>query len=277
LDLHHRAYNLLSTISRRPEPYHREFTSALAAGTTVEESGKIYSIHEAVKIKARDYSGPIIYDRWPRSSLTDHFIGGDVTLAGYEGETYADEGDFAGQPYECRLQRQGKGIKIILGRTADIATNQGPMKLRVEKTVTAGLEMEVLEVDYMFTNMGGKVLESVFAGEWNINLLGGGHNPGAYCQAGEGIEMRLDSRAELTETEKLLIGNNLLGIELKLRLDRRLTLWLFPVESLSNSEGGIEQVYQCSCIVILLPLILGPGQHAVFHYEWTTSGAGAVK
>ncbi len=113
-------------------------------------------------------------------------------------------------------------------------------------------------------------VDTIFAGEWNINLLGGGHNEGAYYRVeGRDIEdAHLDSRGEIRDAAELIMGNRYLGIEMALRLDRPLTIWRFPVECVSNSEGGVEKVYQCSCVVILLPLIIAPGQEASFNYSW---------
>ncbi|MCX6005935.1 MAG: DUF1926 domain-containing protein, partial [Chloroflexi bacterium] len=125
-------------------------------------------------------------------------------------------------------------------------------------------------IEYKFTNSGDSVIETVFGSEWNINLLGGGHNESAYYRVRdqELEDERLDSRGEIGGVQKLLLGNTNLNIEMALQLDRPLKIWRFPVESISNSEGGVEQVYQCSCVVILLPLKIGPGQSEVFHYSW---------
>ncbi len=66
-------------------------------------------------------------------------------------------------------------------------------------------------------------------------------------------------RGEIEDVRELFLGNTNLKIEMRLSLDRPLTVWRFPVESISNSEGGVEEVYQCSCVVILLPLKIEPG------------------
>ena len=38
----------------------------------------------------------------------------------------------------------------------------------------------------------------------------------------------------------------------------------FPVETVSNSEGGFERVYQGSSLLFRWPVSLAPGEHATF-------------
>ena len=49
-------------------------------------------------------------------------------------------------------------------------------------------------------------------------------------------------------------------MELKLALSQPARLWLFPVEALSNSEQGVERVYQGTCLAVFYPVELRPGQ-----------------
>jgi hypothetical protein len=57
----------------------------------------------------------------------------------------------------------------------------------------------------------------------------------------------------------------------------KVALWRFPVESISNSEGGIEKIYQESCLVMLLPLDLPPGGIAKFNLAWQVNPLDATK
>lgn len=119
-------------------------------------------------------------------------------------------------------------------------------------------------------NLSDSLVKAVFGCEWNVNLLGGGHNEQAYYMV-PGLMLKdgyLDSWDELIDIEKVVLGNRHLGIELELRMAPKANLWLFPVESVSNSEGGIERTYQASCLVVLLPLDLLPGDAASVSLSW---------
>ena len=186
-----------------------------------------------------------------------------------------DTGDFAGQPYECSIDG-GPDACIRLKRRGYVQTGMVLTDVVVEKTVTLMEREGRLDIAYRFTNGGKTTLNTIFGSEWNINLLGGGHNENAsYGVEGKDIgDAHLDSRGVIDRTRELTLANLLLGIELMLNLDRPLTIWRFPVESLSNSEGGVEEVYQCSCLVILFPLHIEAGQDMGFQYSWSLKPFG---
>jgi len=310
-DLRRIAYNLLSTLSRKPEAYHQDLADASPQNHHCENApfnshhceeppqkchceeplqkchceepagdaaiypapktqATVISIHDAIRVKDADIADWLIYDDLPRSSLVDHFLDKQVMLADYGRNSFTDAGDFAGRPYEFAVHSTDGSLDVLLKRRGSVQAGHIRYGLALEKSITLAQEAGSLNISYRFINESDVTLDTVFAGEWNINLLGGGHNPGAYYRV-EGRDIgdaRLDSRGEIMDTAELIMGNSLLGIELVLRLDRPLTLWRFPVECVSNSEGGVEKVYQCSCVVILLPLILAPGQEASFNYSW---------
>ena len=269
-DLRRHAYNLLSTLSRKPEAYHQELAAAVTDVKDAEDKGKLISIHEAIRVKDADIVDWLIYDDLPRSSLVDRFLDKQVTLVDYYRNSFTDAGDFAGHPYEFAVNSTDGTLDVLLKRQGTVHIGHSTAELALGKTVTLNQSAGSLHIGYRFINESDVPVETIFAGEWNINLLGGGHNPGAYYRVeGRDIgDLHLDSRGEIMEAAELVMGNSHLGIELALRLDRPLTLWRFPVECVSNSEGGVEKVYQCSCVVILLPLMLAPGQEVSFNYSW---------
>jgi alpha-amylase len=262
------AYNLLSSVSRKEEGYHRDLLAG-GDGNMAPDSAGVKSIHDIVRVKT-PYTGKPVYDTLPRSSLIDRFLDSGVTLENFENNEFQECGDFSGSPYELSSVTGGKKLDILLKRTGDISNGQVSVRIILEKRITLIVNSGVLEIEYKFTNSGDSIIETVFGSEWNINLLGGGHNESAYYRVtGQELEdERLDSRGEIEGVQQLLLGNTNLNIEMALRLDRPLKIWRFPVESISNSEGGVEQVYQCSCVVILLPLKIGPGQSTAFRYSW---------
>jgi alpha-amylase len=223
-----------------------------------------------VTIKDRDIADWLIYDSIPRSSLIDRFFSNRVTLEEYRRNTYEERGDFAGRPYNCRVMPGVDALQVNLERAGMILSSLGPCGITLGKSIALANNDGRLYVNYGFANTGDTVIDTLFACECNINLLGGGHNEAAYYRIeGRDIEdTHLDSSGEITDVARLIMGNRCLGIELELELDRPLTVWRYPVESVSNSEGGLEKVYQCSCVTILLPLNIGPGQAASFSYSW---------
>lgn len=265
-DLRKQGYNLLSTMTRQPEWYHRALleTGKKESDGFTEEVVK--SIHDVVRIKEGEHDLVPVYDKLPRSSLIDHFFNPDVTLKAFMDNTCTEAGEFAGVAYQYKLE---PGL-VKMAHQASVQSGTEKADLRVEKAVTSVDEQNYVEIHYRFANKGDTPVDTIFACEWNFNLLGGGHNESAYYRV-EGVDIgdtHLDSCGEILQADNLVMGNSCLGIEIELKLERPLTLWRFPVESLSNSEGGIERVYQANCLVILLPLQLARNGEFSFKYTW---------
>jgi alpha-amylase len=97
-------------------------------------------------------------------------------------------------------------------------------------------------------------------------LLGGGHNPAAYHEVA-GRRVSHDEGLVADGIQRLNAGNEQLGIALETSLDEAATAWISPIESVSNSEGGFELVYQGSATVLVRPIRLRAGERAVFRVE----------
>jgi len=270
LDLRKHAFNVLSTLSRKPEAYHSALTAGENARQKYQDGSGVRSIHDGVKIKDSDVAEWLIYDRLPRSSLIDRFLDRQVKMMDYRKNIFDDRGDFAGQPYLCRVVPEINSLKIELERKGAVLSPHNRCGLTLSKNITLERNDGSLRIDYRFENTGDISIDTLFAGEWNINLLGGGRNEAAYYRM-EGREIadaHLDSSGEIEDVDRLIMGNRYLRFELELEIDRPLTIWRYPVESISNSEAGLEKVYQCSCVVMLLPLTLEPGRTASYNYIW---------
>ena len=265
-DLRRQAYNLLSTMTRRPEWYHKRLLEDARKEKTEVTTGSVKSIHDIVRIKGNEADLIPVYDKLPRSSLLDHFFSRSVLLKDFADNSYTESGGFTCTPYQYRVDNG----RIILACRAGVNVGLNKADVLLEKIIIPVEGQERLKVEYRFANKGKVMLDSIFGCEWNFNLLGGGHNESAYYRV-EGADIgdpHLDSSGEISQAEHLSMGNSYLGIELELNLERPLTLWRFPVESLSNSEGGIEKVYQANCLLILLPVQLDPGGELQFKFTW---------
>ncbi|MFA5078351.1 MAG: alpha-amylase/4-alpha-glucanotransferase domain-containing protein, partial [Dehalococcoidia bacterium] len=269
-DLREHAYNVLSTVSRKPEAYHSALTTGENAQRGCRGDSEVRSIHDGIKIKDSDVADWLIYDEVPRSSLIDRFLAPQVGMIDYRKSRFEDRGDFAGQNYCGSVVPGNDELRIELEREGMLNSSPGPCNLTLRKSITLDRNDGSLRIGYNFINTDDAPVDTIFAGEWNINLLGGGHNEAAYYRVdGRDIgDTHLDSSGEITDVGRLILGNSYLGFELELEIERPLTVWRYPVVSISNSEAGLEKVYQCSCLVMLLPLSLKPGQAAPFNYIW---------
>jgi alpha-amylase len=71
-----------------------------------------------------------------------------------------------------------------------------------------------------------------------------------YFHDGQGNRLgQLGQQLDLAETQSLHLVDEWLGIDVGLDFNRPTGLWTFPVETVSQSEGGFELVHQSVCAV----------------------------
>jgi alpha-amylase len=274
-------------VSRRPEAYHaalrrieqrrRDAESQHGAGGDPQAmpEGEVLSPHEAMRVKEPGLDRFLNYDTYRKACLIDHFLGPGTTLENFRDGQYNEEGDFVTGAYKAEIEQDGRSLQVILTRDGHVTTETGPRNVRVAKRVIMLPGSSSFRVKYTIENNDDGELTAVFGSEWNINLLGGGHNPSAYYRvAGVDLEdAALDSTGEVRNVTEMAVGNSWLEIEMGLSLTQEATLWRFPIETVSGSEAGFERTYQGSCILLQWLLKLPPGESADIELMWTNQGS----
>jgi hypothetical protein len=95
--------------------------------------------------------------------------------------------------------------------------------------------------------------------EWNLMFLGGGGNPAAFTEVA-GERLAHDSTGAASGVEEVAAGNTDVGCLLTTTVAPAADAWWFPIDTISNSEGGFERVYQGSCLTFSWPVTLAPGE-----------------
>ena len=277
-DLRHSMHNLLSVMSRHEEGYHRTLRDyeqerrkreALAVQNSADKSSngehaQPVSPHTSVRTKEPDLDRYLVFDRYRRNSLIDHFLHPATTLSDFAQLDFEEMGNFVELPYETVVQQDSKGIKVTLSRDGHVrrAGALGPLQVFLCKTFFVPVGEEKLVMKYTIENRGQTRLQTRFACEWNINLLGGGSNDQAYYHV-EGHELeneRFDSTGEVNHVSSFNIGNSWIQQDIGFSLSEAATLWRCSIESVTGSEAGFERTHQGSCLTLLWPLLLEAGQ-----------------
>ena len=110
LDVRRIEHNLLATLTRQPEAYHRK----ILAGATARAS--CASIHERVVFKQADLDQRIQYDAYPRKSLLDLFYDHDTTLDAVAAGRAAVGAISPTRVYQARIRRNPDRIQVQLSR-----------------------------------------------------------------------------------------------------------------------------------------------------------------
>jgi 4-alpha-glucanotransferase len=130
-----------------------------------------------------------------------------------------------------------------------------------------------LEPVYELQNAGGKNLSFLFLVEWNLTLLAGdAHDRNYFVKGRELSQPRLFSLGEERDVEEMGMRDGWLGLEIHFKSGKAAKFWRYPVETISQSEGGFEKVYQGSCLLLGWEVSLKPG--AMFQTDVTTELRG---
>ena len=246
------AVNLSDTLTRRREAYHHRLNEI-----TQSESGNsdsIPSIHDLARSKDENLKQSLIYDDYTRSSLLDHFLSQDATVENYAANQYDELGDFIRGEYLIeRAFSSPKEAVVALGRTGRVADRN----LTVKKVIQIGAEARMI-IDYAFESLDSEPLSTLYGCEFNLTLFSD-QDPNRYYLAPQS-----DRRREVPETghednlKKFELINGPDRLTAVFNFSKQVSVWFFPLMTVSQSEEGFERTYQGSSLLFLYPLILTP-------------------
>jgi len=242
LDLRTVCVNLLATLNRRPEPYHQ--TVIDAAGQSDEVDDVSFNKHEGVRFKQENLDEKIAYDRWPRKSLVDHFLHPETDLLEFQSGN-GGIGDFVLGVYETKLRHSESRVEAVMTREG----RMGDHWIKVEKTVALDSgNGSQLEVTYELSQLPPQT-PIHFGVEFNFAAMPSGASD-RYYYNGHGAQLgRLESVQSLPPGMRIGLVDEWLGVDASLEFTQPAECWTFPIETVSQSEGGFELVHQ-SCAVV---------------------------
>jgi alpha-amylase len=258
-DLRAARHPLAAVMRRRPEAYHAKVRAheSAAAAPAAGGSSAPASIHEIVTTKQAGLSERLQYDTYERRSGLVRLLAPATTAAQVAAGSAVDLVPALSAPW---------GLEAIAADRLIATRTGGGVSLRKTIRIGGGRLDPSLAVEVEVTNDSAAPLEALLGIEFAIMLLGGGHNPAAYHEI-DGRRLPHDGQAESDAVTRLVSGNDQLGVSLETLVDAPTTAWIAPIESVSNSEGGFELVYQGSCVVLVRPISLAAGERATMRVE----------
>ncbi len=242
LDVRSISTNLLATLNRRPEAYHDKVRHAAEHQNDDQSSTK--SIHDLVHFKQPDLDKKLQYDPSPRKSLVDHFITDGASAEQFElGQ--AEAGDFVTGVYEALLRRSEKRVEVVLTRNGHV----GETPIKLSKTVSLNCDAgNSVEIQYRLEQLPpGETFN--LGVEFNFAAMPAGAGD-RYFYGGDGSQLgQLQTRLELTQSIRIGLVDEWLGIDASLDFSKPADLWTFPIQTVSQSEGGFELVHQSVTVV----------------------------
>jgi alpha-amylase len=238
LDVRAIRHNLLATLARRPEAYHAK----VLAGANPDQNA-CSSIHDRVVFKQAGLDKCVQYDAYPRKSLLDHFYTNETDLASVAGGHAVEHGDFLHAAYEARVRRNPDRIQVLLlceGSALGVP-------VRITKGVTLSAGSNDLEIAYLLEGLpADRALH--FSVEFNVAGLPAGADDRYFHDLRQGRLGQLGARLDLRDADGLGLVDEWLGIDAALRTSRPTHFWTYPIQTVSQSEGGFELVHQSVCV-----------------------------
>jgi hypothetical protein len=244
LDVRSICHNLLATLSRRPEAYHaRVLAGPGGAG------GSVIDANTPAKFKQEGLSERLQYDSYSRKSLLDHFYDNDITAQAIVDNSAMERGDFLVGAYEAKLRRNPDRVQAQLTRMG----NAWGIPLRITKGVTVEAGSSTIEIAYLVEGLPPDATLH-FSVEFNFAGLPSGADDryfytGDHQRQGHRERLgQLGSRLDLSNVNDLSLVDEWLGIDVGMSFNRPTELWTYPIETVSQSEGGFELVHQAVCV-----------------------------
>jgi hypothetical protein len=241
------AKNILDTMTRREEGYHKKLGEAVTPGT---ESQKTASIHDLILAKEPDLISKLHYDFYERKSFIDHFLNDDTTLHSFAAAGYKENGDFVNQLYTLRSHRTERTSAMInLNRDGTVRCKDRQQSLRIDKKIEFSNNIGEITAYYTLVNNSDHPLDVWFGVEFNFGLQAGHADDRYYYSNTLEIGDRyLDSMGEIHDAQSIGLRDEWRNLDIQLQLSKKSTIWRFPIETISLSEAGFERVYQSSVL-----------------------------
>jgi len=228
MSLRNPAINLVNTITRQEESYHRKILQ------NVNQEGAVSTIHDIVKQKDKDLDKFLIYDRYERLSLMDHLLDKDITVDDFNLQkginTLSDE------LYDWNMKKEKQ--KAVINCNFE---NDG---LSFAKIIDFS-EKCGIDVSYKF-NRKNILKDYNFGIEFNISLL----SPNDIFAKIGNEQIALSELKEFKEAGSFTVLDTFKKLTLNFTFDKARILSM-PVYSVSSSESGFEKVYQQTAILFI--------------------------
>jgi alpha-amylase len=258
-DIRASRHALASVLRRRPEAYHARliaFESGEAAHSA--EGDAAASIHDIVKVREPGLAARLHYDRFERRSGLVHLLAVDATPEAFAAAAAPDLTDLADGRYTVL---EATPIDVVMERASEAQVDGTRVPVLATKRFrfdgdrrSPGVGLEVT-----IEHRGDVPLVARLALGWSLNLLGGGGNPAAWWDIGDG-RVGFDTSGQLSGATAIGCGNDALGVSVRAETDTPCDIWWASVDTVSISEDGFERTHQGSGLTFVWPLELAPGE-----------------
>ena len=243
LDVKPANVNLLDIVSRREEGYHLRLRD--------DAQDRLPHGSEPIEVKEKGLERHLHFDWYRHGSLIDHILGEGTTLQSFASCNYPELGDFVNQPYASEVANNGNAVTVKLVRQGGIWREGRRHAISVGKELHFALNASEYSVEYRIANREKQDVEVWFGIEFAVGAMAG-DAPDRYLEI-EGTTLpdrRLRGTGEAGNVRTFRLVDEWLRLQTVITVDTPATLWRFPLETVSLSEGGFERIYQGSILLL---------------------------
>ena len=208
-------------------------------------NGQVASIHDRVVFKQENLDERLQYDNYSRKSLIDHFLDHDATLDAAAAGVAHELGDFVSGLYEAKIRRQTGRVQVQLRRQGNVEGHP----VTITKTVGLIAGSSILEIEYTLENLPTD-RQLHFGVELNFSGMPSGAEDRYFYDHHRARLGQIGHKLDLCGVPGLGLIDEWLGLDVGLSVNCPTNFWTFPLESVSQSEGGFEAVHQS---VVVMP------------------------
>jgi alpha-amylase len=247
LDDRRTATNILATLNRRLEPYHKAVAQSAQKSKEESESPEGPSnLHDRITLKQEGLDQLLIYDRHPRKAFVDHLWPLHTTSTEWKAGTEQELAPWPTSEYQvANISKQEDSVTVELSHQFDC--DERP--LSIHKRVHLNRQSNALQVTYRLEGLANRE-PLKFAVEINMAAMAGHeHDRQFRDHLGHNLGM-LDSSLTLHRPQSLTLMDEWLNLASRLDWQNHLPdeVWTMPIKTVSNSEGGYESVFQSTSI-----------------------------
>jgi alpha-amylase len=251
LDYRPLCMNLMDLVRRKVEPYH------LMAGSHGggDEGGKegIPSIHDISRgVPVRPSDMPV--DPRRKVSFIDHFLPPALSLEEFARNAFRECGDFAYETYRTRTSTSGGTLTVSSEREGHLETAAGRIPLTLRKTYALEGNAPILSVRTVFEGLLPHALPLLYGVEFSVGEIAGDADDRHMTISPDEVVKRLGEKGAYEAVSGIRVVDGWRGLVLEISFSPHVALWHFPVETVSQSEGGVELIYQGTTFLAMMPM-----------------------
>jgi alpha-amylase len=263
VDLRTSRFAIGSVLSRKAEAYH-DAVRNLPTGDKADDAA--VSIHDIVAAKEEGLADHLVIDPWQRLCFQDHFLPPDIDIDRFSNVDRLPKNDFIQSAFDFVSHNPNDDKSwVVCERSGFVMIDGEPAELTLTKKFTLHKLTAEFSVDHTFT-AGSRPINIRWGTESNLTLLTKDAPDRRVIV--NNVEYGFEAPLAFDNTTGFALSDGWQKFLLNIESDRNSALWIFPVETVNQSEGGYERTYQGSSFTLLTDLVIEPGRKETITIRW---------